>query len=283
LAIICPEELRDMYSSGRLIPFIGAGVSMSVKWLEHPGGGEKRGPSWRELVDEAARKLGFSDPDLLRVRGTDLQILEYFKLKKFGFYALTNWMYAEMRPPDDALMKSVIHRKLAELTRCKLFYTTNYDDFIERGLKLHGRDCRRVAVESDMAQPRPASDICEVVKFHGDFEYPQHMVLSESDYEKRLTLETAMDYRLRSDLLGRVVLFLGYSFTDANVSYLFRRINASFSTLPGSPTGRRAFITVADPSDFEIELFRNRNIDVIAISGRDQTTDMASLLDAMKG
>jgi len=134
-----------------------------------------------------------------------------------------------------------------------------------------------------MTQPQRTLDACEVVKFHGDFEYPQYMVLSESDYEKRLTLETAMDYRLRSDLLGRVVLFLGYSFRDANVSYLFRRVNASFSKLPGSPTGRRAYITVTDPSDFEIELFRDRNIEVIAISGRDQTSDIASLLDEMKG
>ena len=95
-------------------------------------------------------------------------------------------------------------------------------------------------------------------------------------------IESAMDYRLRADLLGRVVLFLGYSFRDTNVSYLFRRINALFQNLPGSPTGRRAYITVADPSDFETELFRARNIEVIPIDGREQTADIASLLETMK-
>jgi hypothetical protein len=281
--ITCPDELRDVYSSGRLIPFVGAGVSMSVVWREHPGAEEKRGPSWSQLVEEAARKLGFSDPGLLRVRGTDLQILEYFKLKKFGFYALTNWMYAEMRPPDKDLQLSVIHKALAELKKCNLIYTTNYDDFIERSLILNGRISRRIAVESDMAKNNSGPSVCEVVKFHGDFEYPQHMVLSESDYEQRLKLQTAMDYRLRADLLGRLFLFLGYSFRDSNVSYIFRRINEVFKDLPGSATGRRAYITVADPSDFEIELFRARNIEVIPISGRDQTNDIASLLEAMKG
>ena len=92
-----------------------------------------------------------------------------------------------------------------------------------------------------------------------------------------------MDYRLRSDLLGRVVLFMGYSFRDANVSYLFRRINAIFKNLPGSPTGRRAYITVADPSDFETELFRARNIEVISITGGAQTADTAALLETLKG
>jgi hypothetical protein len=283
MSVVCPQELYDVYSSGRLIPFVGAGVSMSVSWLEHAGATTKRGPSWTELVDEAARKLGFSDPQLLRVRGTDLQILEYFKLKKSGFYPLTNWMFAEMRPSDSELKKSIIHQRLAELTNCGLFYTTNYDDFIERGLALHGRKSRRIAVESDMANDHASPGVCEVVKFHGDFDYPQHMVLSESDYEQRLTLETAMDYRLRADLLGKAVLFLGYSFRDSNVSYLFRRINVSFNKLPGSPTGRRAYITVADPSDFETELFRARNIEVIPINGSNQTGEIGSLLELLKG
>ncbi|PWU08173.1 MAG: SIR2 family protein [Verrucomicrobia bacterium] len=255
---------------------------MSVTWRDHPGGPQKRGPSWQEMVNEAARKLGFSDPILARVRGTDLQILEYFKLKNEGFHPLTNWLYAEMRPPDEALRRSAIHEKLAQLVKCKLIYTTNYDDFIERSLMLNGRQSKRVAVESDMVKSM-AGDVCEVVKFHGDFNFPQHMVLSEFDYEQRLTLETVMDYRFRSDMLGRMVLFLGYSFRDPNVSYLFTRMNVNFKKLPGAPSGRRAYITVADPSDFEIELFRARNIEVIPISSGDQTGQIAELLEAMKG
>ena len=283
MAPFCPQELLDVYSSGRLIPFVGAGVSMSVSWQDHPGGEQKRGPSWTELVDEAARKLGFADPALLRVRGTDLQILEYFRIKLGTHHPLTNWLYAEMRPTDEDLRKSAIHQGLAGLTHCNLIYTTNYDDFIERGLGLHGREWRRIAVESDMVGSHLRPGVCEVVKFHGDFDYPVHMVLSESDYEQRLTLETAMDYRLRADLLGRVVLFLGYSFRDANVSYLFRRINSIFKMMPGSPTGRRAYITVADPSDFETELFRARNIEVIPVSGRNQTEDLAHILETVRG
>jgi hypothetical protein len=283
MTLVCPQELLDVYSSGRLIPFVGAGVSMSVAWKDHPAGEQKRGPSWTELVDEAARQLGFTDPSLLRVRGTDLQILEYFRLKFGTHHPLTNWLYAEMRPPDEDLQKSLIHQKLADLTNCNLIYTTNYDDFVERGLKLNGRECRRVAVESDMVGSHLRAAVCEVVKFHGDFNFPVHMVLSESDYEQRLTLETAMDYRFRADLLGRVVLFLGYSFRDTNVSYIFRRINSIFKSMPGSPTGRRAYITVADPSDFETELFRARNIEVIPVSGRNQARDIASILEMVKG
>ena len=83
-------------------------------------------------------------------------------------------------------------------------------------------------------------------------------------------------------MLGRVLLFLGYSFRDWNVSYIFRLINDLFRELPSSITGRRAFITVPDPSDFEFQLFRARNIEVIPVDGKDQTASISSLLTDMR-
>jgi SIR2-like domain len=278
----CPDELKDHYQSGRVVPFIGAGISTAVEWTE--GDQPKKGPSWAELVNEAARKLNFGDPELLRVRGTDLQILEYFKIKNSGeFASLTNWLYAEMRPQDSQLSQSAIHRELAKLLKCHIFYTTNYDDFLERSFRLHGRDCRRIAKEADMAEPLGDPRICEIVKFHGDLNHPDKMVLSESQYETRLQLGSEMDYRLMSDMLGKVLLFLGYGFRDWNVSYIFRLINHRFQNLPLSGTGRRAFITVASPSDFEFQLFRARNIEVIPIDGRDYRSSISSLLTDMRG
>lgn len=280
MSIVCPAELRRKYLAGAVLPFIGAGVSMAVQWLGEQG--LKHGPSWGELVDEAARKLGFQRPDLLRVRGTDLQILEYFRIRQQGsFAALTNWLIKEMSPPDSALKESLIHCELASLENCRLFYTTNFDDLLERAFRVHGRTYRRVAVEAHMYGHTDAKT-CEIVKFHGDLEYPDRMVLSESDYQYRLTLQSDMDYRLRADMLGRVVLFLGYSFRDWNVSYLFRLMNLQFHNQPGSLTGRRGYITVPDPSDFEINLFDQRNIEVIPIDGRYHTEDIASLLNSMR-
>ncbi len=273
------EELKKHYRDGRLMPFIGAGVSMSVTWEQN--GILKRGPSWGELVDQAARELGFKMPDLLRVRGTDIQILEYFKLKQNGeTQVLKNWLLKSMQPSDQDLKKSSIHRELAKLTKCKLFYTTIFDDFIERAFKIHARAHRAVAIESEMGD---VGKCCEIIKFHGDLNHPQEMVLSESEYERRLSLSSAMDYRLKGDLLGRVLLFLGYSFRDVNVSYLFRLIDDQFKQLRGAHSGRRAYIVVPDPSDFEFELFGARNIAVIPIDSVDMTKHVADLLKNLRG
>jgi hypothetical protein len=73
----CPEELRRLYHERRVVPFVGAGASMSVSWSS----GHERGPSWDEMVDQAVRFLGSNDPKLLRLRGSDLQVLEFFKIK----------------------------------------------------------------------------------------------------------------------------------------------------------------------------------------------------------
>ena len=111
------------------------------------------------------------------------------------------------------------------LGKCRLFYTTNFDNFLERSFRLSGRSCVVSAVEAQMGG---AEAQCEIIKFHGDLDHPDQIVLTESEYEKRLPLSTALDYRLRADLLGRVVLFIGYSFRDPNVSHsvsaLYRRV-----------------------------------------------------------
>jgi len=270
-------ELKTLYRDGRILPLIGAGVSASVEWTE--GSETKRGPSWSGLVEQAAHELGFDSAELLRVRGTDLQILEYYKLRFSGHTRLTNWLLLNMRPPDDAIKASAIHRELAAMDKCMTLYTTNFDDFVERSLALYGRAYQAVAIEEHM---RPSPSTTEVIKFHGDWNHPDRMVLTESDYEKRMEFRSMMDRRLWSDLLNRSLLFLGYSFRDPNVAYLFRQVKEQFAGLPNTSSGRRAYIVIQEPSKFERRLFQERNIEVIAIEGPGRTDAIAELLNDIR-
>jgi SIR2-like domain len=255
---------------------------MGVVW-KGPDSIVRRGPSWDELVDEAARMLGIKDPELLRMRGSPLQILEYFLAKKGSFAPLTNWLHLNMQPPDDSLQRPGVHTTLASLDRCSAMYTTNYDNFLERALRLAGRSVRVVASERDMGHANTAGGdaAVEVVKFHGDFNHPEAMVLSERHYEERIRLRSALDLKLRSDILGRAILFIGYSFRDWNVAYLFRLANEEFGPLPGSFSGKRAYIIVSNPSDFEMQLFHNRNIEVVTGHGSDHGANAVEVLRDM--
>jgi len=122
------------------------------------------------------------------------------------------------------------------------------------------------------------SSATQVIKFHGDFNNPDDMVVSEVQYYRRMKLESPMDLKLRSDLFGRAVLFVGYSFRDMNVAYLFQNVNEMFKHLPHSFSGKRAYIIVHNPSDFENRLFYARNIEVIPTFGSDRVAATAELL-----
>jgi hypothetical protein len=272
----CPDDLKRLYHERRVVPFVGAGAPMSVSWSS----GNERGPSWDEMINQAVALLGSNDPSLLRQRGSDLQVLEFFKIKMGDLAPLTNWLSRQFaKATDDDILASSIHRQLVQLELCSIYYTTNYDDFLERALRRQGRPAQAITAERNVAHNR--SNV-EVVKFHGDFNNPKEMVVTESQYMDRMRLENAMDFKLRGDILGRVVLFIGYSFRDPNVNYIFHLVNRLFANLPDSGTGRRAYIVLADPSDFERRLFRERNIEVIAVGSADRTGEVANLLHTMR-
>lgn len=274
----CPEELKQLYRERRVLPFIGAGATMAMEWLGQ--GGEKiRGPSWRELVDEACNMLGY-DPELLRMRGTDLQILEFFGIQMGNFAPLTNWLVRRLNPSDEDIKESRLHTALASLTNCRLYYTTNYDDFLERSLKIRGRAVKSITSERNIGF---LDGDTHVVKFHGDFNDPDAMVFSEGHYYKRMRMVGDLDLRLRSDLLGRAAVFVGYSFSDINIAYLFEQMNSEFLRLPNSSSGRRAYIIAHNPSSFEYKLFEKRNITIIPTRGDDRTGATAEVIEDMIG
>lgn len=272
----CPTDLLRLYRARRVVPFVGAGVSMSVSW----GQGTKRGPSWGEMVNKAAELIGAETAELLRVRGTDLQILEYFRITHGGLAKLTNWLSNEFASAtDDDILRSPILGALANLDLCSVMYTTNYDNFLERALQKCGKRVHVTASELTIGHD---PSLLEVVKFHGDFDHPEQMVLSESHYMNRMRLESPMDFKLRSDILGRAALFIGYSFRDPNVDYIFHLVNLHFRQLPDSGSGKRAYIILPDPSEFERLLFQNRNIEVIPVGSSDIANQTAEVLIAMR-
>jgi hypothetical protein len=270
-----PAELKKLYRQGRVVPFVGAGASMSFTWTTPGSTTVQRGPSWSEMVSEACRLMGYSDPELLRYRGTDLQILEFFAQKKGNFAPLTNWLVRKFDVADEAIKGSKVHTALTAFANSKTYYTTNYDDLLERSLRLAGRNVKVVARERDMGGSEPV----EVVKFHGDFNNPDLMVFSEAHYYKRLRYDLPLDFKLRSDLLNRVALFVGYSFGDVNIGFLFDLLNELLKSLPDSDTGKRAYIVVNNPSDFEYTLFQKRNIEIIPTYGDKRTETLVEVLE----
>jgi hypothetical protein len=49
-----PKTIQDSLRAGKVIPFVGAGVSMNV--LDR-GTGARLFPGWRELLEQSAKRL----------------------------------------------------------------------------------------------------------------------------------------------------------------------------------------------------------------------------------
>ncbi len=131
-------------------------------------------------------------------------------------------------------------------------YTTNYDDLIESTYRGLGLPISPVVLAKDVALAD--TDRTQVVKYHGDLKYEQTLVLTESSYHKRLDFESPMDLKFRSDLLGRSVLFMGYSFRDMNIRVIWFKLMQMMRDIPEADR-RPSYIVRVEPNAALDELY----------------------------
>ena len=204
------EDLVSAVRDHRAILFAGAGVSMTVGL-----------PSWSTLVEHIAAELGLDrkiaqSPDL-----SYLTLVEYYRLRQGSIGPLRSWMDRNWSIRDDELRKSRVHALICEL-EFPIVYTTNFDRNLEAAFDLYGRDYVKIVNAKDVALIR--NGVTQIVKYHGDFEDDQSIVLAETDYLDRLSFESPLDIKFRSDALGKTILFVGYSLSDMNIRFLLHRL-----------------------------------------------------------
>lgn len=101
-------------------------------------------------------------------------------------------------------------------TKLRTIWTTNYDTALENLLSTRIVDVK----SSDSAMSRPMSEYdVEIIKMHGCARTSGHndLVITSEDYENYEQNHPAIVGRLRSDLLEKIFLFIGYSYRDKNI------------------------------------------------------------------
>lgn len=206
-----PPFVKDIAAAIRdqqCILFVGAGVSRELEL-----------PSWAQLVGKIGGKLGF-DPAVFSCLGNHLSLAEYLKQHPDEYKEFLTELRIEWEAAETRVGSSPVHKLIAELG-FPTIYTTNFDGLIEAGFKAHGYPHHVVRGIEDIPTYR---DGTLIIKYHGDIQKPTSLVLAESDYYRRLEFNDPLDLKLRHDLLGKSVLFIGYSLSDFNVRYLLFKL-----------------------------------------------------------
>ncbi|WP_437626243.1 SIR2 family NAD-dependent protein deacylase [Sorangium sp. So ce1151] len=280
MAVLTLEQaalpLRQAYQEGRLIPFLGAGFSAPLQL-----------PMWRELTGWMGESLGF-EPALFELHGLPPQLAGFFARERDGgldsFIAELRARF-HAREVDERRRGSLQHKALAR-RRFPTIYTTNFEHHIEEALRDAGKPVVALSTFDDFARC-PAQGACHVIKFHGDLDRPETVVLTEAQYFSRLRLEAAPDQRLRADLLSNTFLFLGYSFSDVDIRYIWYRMEQM--RIEGSPPGaqrapsRRGYWATFGAGLIQPALLEDWHIDVIELDPNDKTKSVVDLLDALDG
>ena len=192
--------------------FAGAGLSVGAGYID-----------WKKLLQPIAQDLELDidqEHDLI-------SIAQYHLNEKQNRSGLNRALIEQLSPghaPTDN------HRILARLP-IKIYWTTNYDKLIEDSLKAAGKipDVKYTLDHLKLTKPRRDAI---VYKMHGDIDHPDDAVLTKDDYERYQSTRGQYVTALSGDLVAKMFLFLGFSFTDPNLDYILSRVRISLHGKP---------------------------------------------------
>lgn len=231
-----PRELVMLAAERRLIPFVGAGFSTALNL-----------PNWESMLRELCEQIEDAMPfdELLEATDHDyLQVAEYLFLKCDRQIGPIRRQLEKSLGKHESPLTSGPHVELLNL-RAAQIYTTNYDDLIETAYRELQRPISPIILPKDVALSD--TERTQIVKYHGDLVHERTLVLTESAYYKRLNFESPMDLKFRSDLLGKSVLFMGYSFRDINIRIIWFKLMEMMRDIPEADR-RPSYIVRLEPN-----------------------------------
>jgi hypothetical protein len=258
------SDLRPMIeavASHQLILFAGGGISQALGL-----------PDFRVLIRHVAEEMGFAD--------TALDIADYpiiaeaYQVRHAQLGALRTWMDKIWHPPGIDIRRSEVHNLIVDLEFPMIY--TNYDRWIERAFEARSKPLCKISNIADLTTRN--SGATEIIKFHGDFDDDDSLVLTESGYFRRMLFDTPLDIRLRSDSLARPLLFLGYSLHDLNTRYLLFRLQELWKSSPHADQRPKSHIVMTGRAEAQEAVLRSRGVLPITLNGDNPARATADFL-----
>lgn len=262
-----PDELVTAVKERRAILFAGAGLSMSVGL-----------PSWQEFIDHLREELGLKSDDMLGPNTNYHMLAEYYRLKQGSIGPLRSWLDRNWKVSEEKVRASEMHEIIVQLG-FPVIYTTNYDRNIEAAFEAHGCEYVKIANARDIAKIR--EEVAQIVKFHGDFDDDDSLVITETDYLERLAFNSPLDIKFRADALGKTVLFIGYSMVDMNIRLLLHNLWRTWRCSGFEQDRPSSFVFMAQSNPLQEAILAQWGITAISSSAADPEQALTGFLDAL--
>lgn len=188
--------------------FAGAGLSMPAGYV-----------SWSQLLKPIAEEIGLNIE-----KEYDLVTLAQYHVNENG----NNRSQLNKRLLEEFTENTEVTQNHKILSRLPIntFWTTNYDNLIEKSLLEEGKKPDVKFTKDQMSLTIPKRDAI-VYKMHGDVNHPSDAILTKDDYESYHVKMDLYLSALKGDLLTKTFIFLGFSFTDPNLDYILSRVRLS--------------------------------------------------------
>lgn len=258
------EELINKIRERKVILFVGSGVSATLNL-----------PTWSQLMDYIAESLHIHK-DIFKMYGDNLSLAEYYTLVKGSIGPLRSWMDRNWNVDDEKIKNSEVFNNICKLN-FPIIYTTNFDNCLERACGIFNIDFNKISKVEDICDAEISKT--QIVKFHGDFEDDNSIVLTESSYFNRMNFESPLDIKLRSDILGKSVLFIGYSLSDINIRYLIYKLNMLWQTRSKQNQRPKSYIFLTVPNPVQELIWKQRQIIPIIGEETDSTLSLKKFLN----
>lgn len=235
--MIIDSKIKKAIESNNLIAFVGSGCSAKFGL-----------PNWKNLVLDIIKEVDKKEYDVFApVLDIDamspIEVLEKLKpehnlIKK---YIKDNY---KIKESEDF----TLHKKIFDLTKGVI--TTNFDNSFEIALN-------KTVDPSIFTSSFNISEIDKdgkpyIFKLHGTYSEPDNCVLFKEDYNNLyINKKSAAREKLKSLFTNKVILFIGFSFSDIEINHIFENLDKAFGN------NNKHFILTTNPDEFKYFDFLN--------------------------
>ena len=230
------RHIKEASNQGRLVVFVGAGVSKNSGV-----------PLWSELISAMKEEMPKSisgETDYLKVA----QVYKDSRDHKEYMDLVKKVLKHNKVIPND------IHKAILALKPCHIV-TTNYDDLLEQEIQNELKQYALVREDKDIPNMHYPNSL---IKMHGDY-ITDNIVLTENDYydyARKFPLIRSFVFSL---FASKLVLFVGFSFTDLNLKVILNDLRSILSD-----NMQRAYLISIDcPDDFTKKYYEEKGINIV--------------------